>query len=1055
MKRILALGLALLLVVSLLPTSVLAEQTAPAFVVSGGKADKGETVDVTISVVNNPGIVSAKVLVAFDANVLALTAVEEKDFPEVSFGPLTKNPVTVNFMDSIHQNNTTNGVLAVLTFEVLDTAAYGETLVTATYNPNDVFDYDYNNVAFDVVDGWVTIGCTHKETTTVAPQPSTCLTQGHGEYTYCNKCNQVVSGSDALLPLGDHDVTAQVVADQYKVSDATCQDVAVYRHSCVLCGVAGETTFTAGEVDLTNHCGTIVEVLAQPSTCLTQGHGAYSYCDQCNLVVAGSKELLPLADHKMDALVEKDEYLKSPATCNTAPIYYYSCSICGEKGDETFAGSGTIDRTNHEGKEILNNQQDPTYDAPGYTGDVICDACGTVLVPGEVIPALQRPSGLQKDGDVYRYVLDGQAQSGWFEIDGAWYYFFEDTLSAKEGSYKVGVVTYTFEETGKLVAGVWGKTVFGTRYYYGPDYYRNGWLKVEGNAYYFQDGYRYEGIRLVKDGTLRWFDFGTDGICSDVSVEDGFYTDAGGYGYCQNGLALVGTQCIDGFYYYFNDQGYALKNGTYDGRLYQDEFTAYSGGLQQNDIDYLYKDGKAAPTGLYQILGDYYYVGWDGSMQTNGRYYTDATFCDLPIGNYTFGADGKMLQGMVAMDGAVYLYKNGNKAAAGLYQVDGGYYFVGWDGAIKTNDRYYVETTYCDLPANANYTFGADGKMLNGIAQVDGVNYLYVNGTTATYGLFKINGDYYFADWGGIMKANGRYYVDTTFCDLPANQNYTFGADGKMLNGIVEVNGTLYYYVNGTTATYGMVKVDGDYYLVDWGGVIKTDGRYYVDTSFCDLPANQNYSFGADGKMLNGVVEVNGTLYYYINGTTSTYGLFNIDGDYYYVNWGGIVMTDGRYYVDTTHCDLPANNYTFGADGKMLNGVVEVNGTLYYYINGTTSTYGLFNIDGDYYFAGWGGVIQTDGRYYVDTTFCDLPAATYTFGADGKMAQGFVHDGDVTYYYVNGNHPAPGVILVDGDYYFVNWGGVLVKNQTFYVFEGNGYTVEMTYTFDENGKIVG
>ncbi len=958
MKRILAFGLAFLLILGLLPASALADTASPAFVLAGGKAQQGDTVQVTLSTQNNTGIVSLKVMVEYDSNVLSLTSIEEKDFYGVSFGPLTKNPIAVNWMNSLEQGNTTNGVVAVLTFTVLDTAADGETAITATYNPNDVFDYDMNNVAFDVVNGTVTVGCVHKETTTVPAKASTCLTQGNGEYTYCNRCEQVLKGSNELFPLGDHDFTKENATEDYKVSDATCMDKALYHHSCILCGEEGETTFTVGDVD----------------------------------------------------------------------------------------------KNNHIGEEVLVGEKEPTYEEEGYTGDLCCDACGDVVKQGSAIDKLVKENGLVQDGDGYRYLIDGEAQSGWFEIEGQWYYFFEDTLAAKEGSYKVGVVTYEFEVTGKLVSGVWGKTLFGTRYYYGPDYYRNGWEEIDGNQYYFQNGYRYEGIRMVQDGTLRWFDFGTDGICSETLVADGFYTDTFGYGYSQNGVALVGTQCINDAYYYFNEQGYALKNGVYDGRLYQDEYTAYSGGLTKDGVDYLYKDGKAAPTGLYKIDSDYYYVGWDGSMRTNGRYYTDATFCDLPIGDYTFGADGKMLQGIVELDGVNYLYINGNTTAHGLFKVEDHYYFADWGGIIKTDGRYYVGVTYCDMPVG-EYSFGVDGKLLDGVADINGVKYLYINGTTSSHGLFKVGNDYYFADWGGVIKADGRYYVGITYCDLPVGE-YTFGADGKMLNGIVEIDGTKYLYINGTTSSHGLFKVDGDYYFADWGGVIRTNIRYYVGITYCDLPIG-NYSFGTDGKMLNGVVEIDGTKYLYINGTTSSHGLFKVDGDYYFADWGGVIKTDGRYYVGITYCDLPIGEYTFGADGKMLNGIVEMDGTKYLYINGTTSSHGLFKVGGDYYFADWGGVIRTNIRYYVGVTYCDLPIGNYTFGADGKMLQGFVDDGDTTYYYVNGNNPAPGVIEVDGDYYFVNWGGVIVKNQTFYVFNGNGYTVEMTYTFDENGKIIG
>ena len=208
--------------------------------------------------------------------------------------------------------------------------------------------------------------------------------------------------------------------------------------------------------------------------------------------------------------------------------------------------------------------------------------------------------------------------------------------------------------------------------------------------------------------------------------------------------------------------------------------------------------------------------------------------------------------------------------------------------------------------------------------------------------------------------------------------------------------------------------------------------------------------------MLDGVVDVDGTLYLYQNGTTTTCGLYEVDGEYYYSYWGGVLKTDGRYWVDTTYCDLPANrNYTFGADGKMLDGVVDVDGTLYLYINGNTATCGLYKIDGEYYYSYWGGVLKTDGRYYVESTLCDLPIGNYTFGVDGKMLNGFVTIDDTVYYYKNGSTPRPGVIEVDGDYYFVNWSGVIVRNQTFYVWEGNGYTISMNYTFDESGKIIG
>ncbi len=229
-----------------------------------------------------------------------------------------------------------------------------------------------------------------------------------------------------------------------------------------------------------------------------------------------------------------------------------------------------------------------------------------------------------------------------------------------------------------------------------------------------------------------------------------------------------------------------------------------------------------------------------------------------------------------------------------------------------------------------------------------------------------------------------------------------------------------------------------------------TSGRYYIGTTYCDLPVG-NYEFGADGKMLNGIVEKDGKLLHYVNGLTGTYGLIKVGDDYYFSNWGGVVMTSGQYYVSKTYCDLAVGNYEFGADGKMLNGIVNKDGQLYYYVNGLTGSYGIVKIGEDYYLSGWGGVILT-GTHYVQASG-GLPTGNYEFGADGKMLNGIIERDGKYYFYKNGSTPAPGLIKYEDNYYFVSWGGQLITNQTYYVWNTNGYTVEGNYKFDEFGRI--
>jgi len=654
-------------------------------------------------------------------------------------------------------------------------------------------------------------------------------------------------------------------------------------------------------------------------------------------------------------------------------------------------------------EELTVLSKDASCVVDGYEGRTYCETCKSVVDWGTVVEATghnfvdgkcecgaeNKVTGLVEENGNWYYYINGVAASGWQMIGTDWYYFDPETKIGAEGDVEIGVITYEFEDA-KLTSGVWAKTLFGMRYYYGPTFYndRGSWRNIDGKDYYFEKGVRLEGgwqLVFENQKNRNWYYFNEDGSCDKtVKPEDGFYTDRNGYAYAKDGEGLAGLQTIDGKSYYFDSKGYAKTNGTYASRLFLDDYAAYTGLYEKDGVLYYYEDGRTATCGLFNIDGDYYYSYWGGIIKTDGKYYVSRTYCDLPVGTYEFGADG---------------------------------------------------------------------KMLNGIVEKDGAKYLYANGKLATYGLYNINGDYYFASSNGDFRTNGRYYVGTTYCDLPAG-NYTFGEDGKMLNGVVEKDGELYLYQNGVTATCGLFEVDGKYYYSYWGGVLKTDGRYYVSRTYCDLPVG-NYTFGEDGAMLDGVVDVDGTLYLYDNGTTETCGLFEVDGKYYYSYWGGVLKTDGRYYVSRTYCDLPVGNYTFGEDGAMLDGVADVDGTLYLYDNGTTVTNGLYEIDGDYYYATWGGVIKTDGRYYVSTSFCDLPKGNYTFDAEGKMLNGFVTIDGIKYYYKNGSTPAPGIIEVDGDYYFVNWSGKVVTNQKFYVFEGSGYTIKMTYTFDETGKIVG
>jgi hypothetical protein len=166
------------------------------------------------------------------------------------------------------------------------------------------------------------------------------------------------------------------------------------------------------------------------------------------------------------------------------------------------------------------------------------------------------------------------------------------------------------------------------------------------------------------------------------------------------------------------------------------------------------------------------------------------------------------------------------------------------------------------------------------------------------------------------------------------------------------------------------------------------------------LPAGE-YKFGADGKlqMLNGpVVDAYNPNYlnFYKNGIrVYEEGLYEFEGNYYYVRSNGLLLTWSTYVTEQkANGLLPAGEYKFGADGKlqMLNGPVADTynpNYLNFYKDGVrVYEEGLYEYNGDYYYVRSNGLLLTWGTYVSEQKANGLlPAGEYQFGADGKLVQ--------------------------------------------------------------------
>lgn len=257
MKKVLTVVLTIVLFVCLLSgthTIVHAkEANVPSFIVGTAEGKRGDTVTVTVSVANNPGIVSLKLNVGYDAKVLTLKSITGGLFPSTAFGPLSANPIAVNWVDSIRPNNTANGVVATLTFTIKDNAPFGTSAVTVTHTADDVYDFDFMNVFFADVDGLVNVTCPHENTVNVPAKDSTCTVQGNKVYTLCSDCNTVLSGSNEKLPLTAHRYD--------NANDTTC-NVCGYVRSAAAQPNVGSSVYTITDTTISKiTAGTTVETL--------------------------------------------------------------------------------------------------------------------------------------------------------------------------------------------------------------------------------------------------------------------------------------------------------------------------------------------------------------------------------------------------------------------------------------------------------------------------------------------------------------------------------------------------------------------------------------------------------------------------------------------------------------------------------------------------------------------------------------------------------------------------------------------------------------------------
>lgn len=246
---------------------------------------------------------------------------------------------------------------------------------------------------------------------------------------------------------------------------------------------------------------------------------------------------------------------------------------------------------------------------------------------------------------------------------------------------KVEDTVYRFDYNGKLLSTL-------------AENPKDGWLKTGSDWAYIRGG------SVLRDGTYniggtRYFFM--NGIMQTNRLSRYYYGECEYFGADGKRVDYTGWQKINGKWYYFSDEHYAVtgwlnNNGkiyycspemvtgdfVYEQKLYvfdangilQEQIKKDNGWLQRGGKWYYFRNGLLCTNGIYTIngkdygfsggvlqkntvvysAGDYYYVDGDGVIsRTSGWRTVDGE-------RYYFGADGKAVYGVQKIDGKIYYF---------------------------------------------------------------------------------------------------------------------------------------------------------------------------------------------------------------------------------------------------------------------------------------------------------------------------------------------------------------------------------------------------------------
>ena len=589
---------------------------------------------------------------------------------------------------------------------------------------------------------------------------------------------------------------------------------------------------------------------------------------------------------------------------------------------------------------------------------------------------------------------DGNYVDGWQKVDGQWYYFNNQVLVTDQ--------VMSVPSNDEMQAGIYD---FDSDGHYRTNYFAQS--ASDGNCYEFgYDGRAVSGLQYVNSN---WYYFDPT--------------------YC---YALTGWQNVSGSTYYFDlynksaDRGLSTINGS---TYYFDSFSGVQqSGLQTVNGNLYDFDGynNAAQSGWQWVGGNQYYFNVTNYTAVSGLttidnelYYFDPyshieqTNCWETVSGDTYYFNPDAVDGLQNIDGNIYYFENNkrvdndtltlpaqNGVAAGTYKFDNN--GVG----IRVNlDGWHTNQ-------DGKWMYQLDGQYIVGWRKIDN-HWYYFDSTSkaADTSWQKVDGNW--------------YYFDPT--------NAWAVTDWKKFN-----NKWYYFDPSNAWAVTGWKKLNNKWYYFDpsnaWAvtGWKKFNNKWY----YLDL---------TNAWALNGLQKINGNIYYFnannemVTNTILRLATANgVNGGTYKFNANGVGTPDGWYASKD-------DKWMYQLDGQYIVGWQKIDNHWYHFDSTSKiADTSWQKIDGNWYY------FDPTNAWAV-TDWKKLNNKWYYFDPSNAWAVvGWKELNNKWYYFDLSNAWAvDGLQKIDNNiFYFVNT--VMVTSQILHLTANNGLP-SGNYKFDANG----